>query len=260
MSENKVALVTGAGQGIGRGIALQLATDGYDIAVVDLGFQQEKGEAVVAEIEALGRRAFFVAADVSEKADIDAAVARTVETLGGFDVIVNNAGIAQVKPILEITGEELDKIFRINVNSVVYGIQAAATSFIERGVKGRIISAASIASIKGFPILGAYSASKFAVRGLTQVAAQELAVHGITVNAYGPGIVGTGMWDLIDERLHEINGKPLGQNLKENVDAIALGRIETPEDVAGVVSFFASPKSGYVTGQVLLVDGGILYN
>ncbi|MGO2659692.1 acetoin reductase [Mycetocola reblochoni] len=260
MTTPKVALVTGAGQGIGRGIALALAADGHDIVVADLEFQREKGLGVVAEIEALGRRAIFVSADVSKKADITAAVAAAEEQLGGFDVIVNNAGIAQVKPISDITEEDLNKIFQINVNSVVFGIQAASESFIRRSVKGRIISAASIAAIKGFPILGAYSASKFAVRGLTQVAAQELAPNGITVNAYGPGIVGTGMWELIDSELSKINGKPLGQNLKENVDSIALGRIETPEDVAGVVSFFASDRAQYVTGQVLLVDGGMLYN
>ncbi|AWT27270.1 L-2,3-butanediol dehydrogenase [Corynebacterium provencense] len=260
MGEPRVALVTGAGQGIGRGIALKLAADGFDIAVADLPFQEEKGKGVVAEIEALGRRAIFVAADVSKKDDIVAAVDAAADQLGSFDVIVNNAGIAQVKPVLEITGEDLDKIFSINVNSVVFGIQAAAAKFEELGKKGRIISAASIAAIQGFPILGAYSASKFAVRGITQVAAQELAPKGITVNAYAPGIVGTGMWDLIDERLSEINGKPRGQNLKENVDSISLGRIETPEDVAGVVSFFAGPNADYVTGQVLLVDGGMLYN
>ncbi|MGI6879882.1 acetoin reductase [Microbacterium sp. gxy059] len=260
MSESKVALVTGAGQGIGRGIALKLASDGFDVVVADLAVQEEKAEGVVNEIEALGRRAIFVAADVSRKADVEAAVAAAVDQLGGFDVIVNNAGIAQVKPILDVTEEDLNRILQVNVNSVVFGIQAASASFIERGVKGRIISAASIASIQGFPILGAYSASKFAVRGLTQVAAQELAPHGITVNAYAPGIVGTGMWELIDAELSKINGKPLGQNLKENVDSISLGRIETPEDVAGVVSFFASENSGYVTGQVLLVDGGMLYN
>lgn len=260
MSSSKVALVTGAGQGIGRGIALQLAEDGFDVAVADLPFQAEKAREVVAEIEALGRRAVFVAADVSKRDDVFAAVDTAARELGGFDVIVNNAGIAQVKPITEITEEDLAKIFSINVNSVVFGIQAAAAKFIELGVKGKIISAASIASVKGFPILGAYSASKFAVRGLTQVAAQELAVHGITVNAYAPGIVGTGMWDLIDEKLAEINGKPRGQNLQENVDSIQLGRIETPQDVAGVVSFFAGENSDYVTGQVLLVDGGMLYN
>lgn len=260
MDSTKVALVTGAGQGIGRGIALQLASDGYHIAIADLAFQEDKARVVVKEIEELGRKAIFVATDVSKKEDMFAAVDAAAEKLGSFDVIVNNAGIAQVKPIEEISEEELNKIFSINVNSVVFGIQAAAAKFTALGKKGKIISAASIAAVKGFPILGAYSASKFAVRGLTQVAAQELAPRGITVNAYAPGIVGTGMWDLIDEKLSEINGKPRGENLKENVESIMLGRIETPEDVAGVVSFFASPKADYVTGQVLLVDGGMLYN
>lgn len=257
---HKVALVTGAAQGIGRSIALRLAQDGFDIAVADLDFQAEKGAAVVAEIEALGRKGLFVATDVSKRDDVFAAVDTAAKELGGFDVIVNNAGIAQVTPMLEITAEELDKIFRINVDSVVWGIQAASAKFEEFDHAGKIINAASIASIQGFPILGAYTASKFAVRGITQTAAQELAPRGITVNAYAPGIVGTGMWDLIDEKLSEINGKPRGQNLKENVEGIALGRIETPEDVAKIVSFFAGPDSDYVTGQVLLVDGGMLYN
>ncbi|TQO20841.1 meso-butanediol dehydrogenase/(S,S)-butanediol dehydrogenase/diacetyl reductase [Rhodoglobus vestalii] len=258
--QNKVALVTGAGQGIGRGIALRLAQDGFDVAIADLDFQKDKADSVVAEIEAIGRKAIFVAADVSQRKDIVAAVDTAAKELGGFDVIVNNAGIAQVKPILDITEDDLNSIFRINVHSVVWGIQAAAAKFEELGHGGKIISAASIAAIQGFPILGAYSASKFAVRGITQAAAQELAPKGITVNAYAPGIVGTGMWELIDAELSKINGKPLGQNLKENVEGIALGRIETPDDVARVVSFFAGHDSDYVTGQVLLVDGGMLYN
>jgi meso-butanediol dehydrogenase/(S,S)-butanediol dehydrogenase/diacetyl reductase len=257
---NKVALVTGAGQGIGRGIALRLAADGFDIAIADLAGQAEKAAGVITEIEALGRSAIFVSTDVSSRDDVFAAVDAAAQRLGGFDVIVNNAGIAQVTPMAEITEDELDAIFRINVNSVIWGIQAAVAKFDELGHPGKIVNAASIASIQGFPILGAYSASKFAVRGITQVAAQELAPKKITVNAYAPGIVGTGMWELIDEKLSEVNGKPLGQNLKENVDGIALGRIETPEDVAKVVSFFAGPDSDYVTGQVLLVDGGMLYN
>ncbi|MGO1318050.1 MAG: acetoin reductase [Cellulomonadaceae bacterium] len=255
-----VALVTGASQGIGRAIAIRLAEDGFDVAVGDLDFQESKGLSVVEEIRALGRKATFVTADVSDRDQVFAAVDHTASTLGGFDVIVNNAGIAQIKPVLDITPEELDKIFRINVDSVVWGIQAAAAKFDQLGHGGKIITAASIAAIKGFPILGAYSASKFAVRGLVQAAAQELAPKGVTVNAYAPGIVGTGMWDLIDAELSKINGKPIGQNLRENVDSIALGRIETPTDVAKVVSFFAGPDSNYVTGQVLLVDGGMLYN
>ena len=257
----RVALVTGAGQGIGRGIALRLAQDGFDVAVADLDFQREKGEGVVREIEALGRKAFFIATDVSKRDQVFAAVDATAEQLGSFDVIANNAGIAQVKPLSDVTTEDLEKVFNINVFSVVYGIQAASKKFEELGKeKGKIISASSIAGIKGFPILGAYSATKFAIRGLTQVAAQELAPRNITVNAWAPGIVGTGMWDLIDEELGKLNGKAKGENLRDNVEAIALGRIETPEDVAGVVSFFASDSADYVTGQTLLVDGGMLYN
>lgn len=259
-NKKKVALVTGAAQGIGRGIALQLARDGFDIAIADLEAQQEKAEAVIAEIMETGGNAAFVPIDVSEKASFDQAVDTAAERLGGLDVLVNNAGIAQVKPIIDITREELDRIFSINVYSIFFGIQAAVRKFEELGVKGKVINAASIAAVKGFPILAAYSASKFAVRGITQTAAQELAPQGHTVNAYGPGIVGTAMWDLVDEELHKINGKPLGQNLEENVETIALGRIETPEDVAGVVSFFASERANYVTGQTLLVDGGMLYS
>lgn len=262
MAENKtkVALVTGAAQGIGRGIALQLAQDGFDLAIADLEPQQQKAQEVVQEIEAQDRKAVFVPIDVSGKESFDQAVDTAAEQLGGLNVLVNNAGIAQVKPILEVTQAELEKIFAINVHSIFFGIQAAVRKFDELGVKGKIINAASIAAVKGFPILSAYSASKFAVRGITQTAAQELAPKGHTVNAYGPGIVGTGMWELIDSELHKINGKPLGQNLQENVETIALGRIETPEDVAGVVSFFASERADYVTGQTLLVDGGMLYN
>ena len=256
----KVALVTGGAQGIGEGISLKLAADGFDIAIGDLDFQQEKAEGVIKKIEELGRKAIFVATDVSKKDSIVAAIDAAAEQLGSFDVIVNNAGIAQVKPLSEVTEEDLDKIYKINVYSIVWGIQAAAAKFEQLGIKGKIISAASIAAVKGFPILGVYSSTKFAVRGLTQVAAQELAPKGITVNAYAPGIVLTPMWDQIDAELSKLNGKPLGQNLQENINSIALGRGETPEDVAGVVSFLASENSNYVTGQTILVDGGILYN
>lgn len=259
-SRNKVAMVTGAAQGLGRGIAIQLAEDGFDIAIADLNFQQDKADGVVEEIRELGRNATSVEIDVSDSESFDRAADSAADALGGFDVLVNNAGIAQVKPILEITREELEKIFATNVYSIVYGVQSAVRKFDEFGIKGKIINAASIAAVKGFPILAAYSASKFAVRGITQTAAQELAPSGHTVNAYAPGIAGTAMWDLVDTELHKINGKPLGENLKENVETIALGRIETPKDVAGVVAFFASDRADYVTGQTLLVDGGILYS
>jgi meso-butanediol dehydrogenase/(S,S)-butanediol dehydrogenase/diacetyl reductase len=253
----KVALITGAGQGIGRGIALRLAKDGADIALVDV--QLEKIQNVAKEIEALGRKTTTFVADVSKRDEVYAAIDHTEKELGGFDIIVNNAGIAQVNPIADVTPEEVDRIFKINIDGVLWGIQAAAKKFIERKQKGKIINASSIAGHDGFALLGVYSATKFAVRALTQAAAKEYASAGITVNAYCPGVVGTDMWVQIDERFSEITGTPKGETYKKYVDGIALGRAETPDDVAGLVAYFAGPDSDYVTGQAFLIDGGLVY-
>ena len=253
----KVALVTGAGQGIGRGIALRLAKDGGDIAIVDLN--DEKMKAVADEVKALGRKATTFKADVSKRDEVYAAVEHAEKELGGFDIIVNNAGIAQIKPLAEVMPEEFEKIMRINAAGVLWGIQAAAKKFNERKQKGKIISASSIAGHEGFPLLGVYAATKFAVRALTQAAAKEYASDGITVNAYCPGVVGTDMWVEIDRRMAEITGAEIGENYKKFVGGIALGRAETPEDVAAFVSYLAGPDSDYMTGQAALIDGGMVY-
>lgn len=253
----KIALVTGAGQGIGRGIALRLALDGADLALVDL--DQAKLDAVAREIEALGRQATTFIADVSDREQVYAAVDHAERTLGGFDIIVNNAGISQVKPLLDVTPEEVERIYRINVQGVLWGIQAAARKFKARGTPGPIINASSIAGHDGFALLGVYSSTKFAVRALTQAAAKELAADGITVNAYCPGVVGTDMWVEIDKRMAEVTGAPVGATYKKYVEGIALGRAETPEDVAGLVSFLAGPDAAYMTGQAPLIDGGLVY-
>lgn len=255
--DGKVALVTGGGQGIGRAIALRLAADGAHVAIVDLN--EQKMVEVADEVTRLGRKVTIFRADVSKREEVVNAIAHTEQKLGGFDIMVNNAGIAQVQPILEVTPEEMEKVFKINVEGVLWGIQTAAKKFIERKQKGKIISACSIAGHDGFPMLGAYSASKFAVRALTQSAARELANFGITVNAYCPGIVGTDMWTEIDRRFSELTGAPIGETYKKYVGTIALGRAETPEDVAGLVSFLAGPDSDYMTGQAPLIDGGMVY-
>ena len=255
--QGKVILVTGAGQGIGRGIALRLAKDGANLALVDI-----KSDALIAvreEVESLGRKATTFVADVSRRDQVHAAVDHAEDALGGFDVIVNNAGIAQVKPIADVLPEDLECIFRINVDSVVWGTQAAASKFKARGHKGKVINASSIAGHDGFALLGVYSATKFAVRALTQAAAKEYASAGITVNAYCPGIVGTSMWVEIDERFAEITGAPKGETYRKYVDGIALGRAQTPEDVAALVAFLASADADYITGQSILTDGGIVY-
>lgn len=255
--DNKVALVTGAGQGIGRGIALRLAKEGASLMLVDMNAANL--EAVAKEVQALGRKVATFVADISQRDQVYAAIDHAEEALGGFDIIVNNAGIAQVQPLADVTPEEVDRIMRINVQGTLWGIQAAAKKFIDRQQKGKIINACSIAGHDGFAMLGVYSVTKFAVRALTQTAAKEYASRGITVNAYCPGIVGTGMWEEIDRRFSDITGAPLGETYKKYVEGIALGRAETPEDVAGLVAYLAGPDSDYVTGQAILIDGGLVY-
>ncbi len=255
--EGKVALVTGGGQGIGRAIALRLASDGADVAIADL--DEENANAVAEEVRGHGRRTVVTTTDVSDRDQVLAAVDTAAAELGGFDVMINNAGIAQVKPVEDVRPDDLELIQRINVGGVMWGIQAAAAKLRELDHGGKIINASSISGHEGDPMLSAYSATKFGVRALTQAAARELAPFGITVNAYCPGIVGTGMWDEIDEKLSEYNGAPRGENFKRYVEGIALGRAETPEDVASFVSYLAGPDSDYMTGQAPMIDGGIRY-
>ncbi|NHN85633.1 acetoin reductase [Acetobacter musti] len=253
----KTALVTGAGQGIGRGIALRLARDGANVALIDIN--DDGISKVAGEIEALGRRATTFVADVGDRSAVAAAIDHTEKTLGGFDIIVNNAGIAQVRAIADVTPEEVARIYRINFEGILWGVQLAAAKFIERKQKGKIINACSIAGHEGYAMLGIYSSTKFAVRALTQAAAKEYASQGITVNAYCPGVVGTGMWELIDSEFSKLTGAPKGETYNKFVNGIALGRAETPDDVACLVSWFAGPDSDYVTGQSILIDGGIVY-
>ena len=255
--DNKVVLVTGAGQGIGRAIALRLARDGAHVAIVDVN--DEKTSAVAGELEKLGHKATTFKADVTDRAAVYAAIDHAEKALGGFDVMINNAGMAQVQPLADVTPEEVGKILKVNVEGVLWGIQAATTKFKQRKQKGKIISASSIAGHEGFAMLGVYSATKFAVRALTQAAAKEYASDGITVNAYCPGIVGTDMWVEIDRRFAEITGAAIGVTYKKYVEGIALGRAQTPEDVAAFVSFLAGPDSDYMTGQAPLIDGGLVY-
>ena len=244
------AVVTGAGRGIGRGIALRLARDGHAVAVDDV--DKSTAEAVTAEITEAGGTAVAVPADVTDRDAVFAMVDRAATELGSVDIMVANAGIAQVKTLLELTPEDLARIFSVNVYGVVYCMQAAAERMITQSTGGTIINAASIAAHAGFDFLGHYCATKFAVRALTQAGAKELAKHGITVNAYCPGIVGTHMWDLIDEKLGPYLGLSKGEAIVRYSQLITLGRVQTPEDVAGFVD------SDDMTGQSVMIDGGIV--
>lgn len=194
-------------------------------------------------------------------------IEKTVKELGPLTVMVANAGIAQVKATLEITEEDVRRMFDVNFMGVwncytLAAKQMIAQGPVEEGSTGyKILGAASIVAFKPFPLLAHYSASKWAVRGFTQVFAMEMARHKISVNAYAPGIVGTAMWDLIDEKLGEIEGRGKGESLqKYSSDMTAMKRVSVPDDVAKVVGgFLAGPDSDFVTGQTIVVDGGIVF-
>jgi meso-butanediol dehydrogenase/(S,S)-butanediol dehydrogenase/diacetyl reductase len=251
-------VVTGAGRGIGRGIALRLAGDGHAVAVSDVN--KAGAEAVAEEITTAGGRALAVSTDVTDRDAVFALVDQAADELGSVDVMVANAGIAQVKELLDVTPDDLRKIFDVNLFGVVYSMQAAAEKMIAQGNGGKIISAASIAAHSGFDLLGPYSATKFGVRALTQAAAKELAKHKITVNAYCPGVVDTDMWELIDEQMGPYLGTAKGEAKAQFGAGIALGRLQTPADVAALVSYLAGPDSDYMTGQSIIIDGGMVYS
>lgn len=253
----RVALVTGAARGIGRAIALRLAADGLDVAVADLPVMAYETKGVAEEARALGARSSAITVDVSDVGQVDAMVEATVADLGQLDVMVANAGVAHVAPLLDVTPEEFDALMAVNVRGVFLCYTAAARQMVAQGGGGKIIGAASGAAHRGAAMLGPYSSSKFAVRGLTQAAAQEWSPLGITVNAYAPGIVRGPMWDYIDECFGGRTGLAKGEAMAKRAERISIGRVETPEDVAGFVSYLASADADYMTGQTVLIDGGL---
>lgn len=255
---------TGAGQGIGKAIALRLAKDGFRIGSLD--FNGETAHETVRLIEEMGGEALAVAADVADREQVFAAVDKVVAKFGRLDVMVNNAGLGPTTPIEEITPEIYRKVFDVNVGGVYWGIQAAVKYFKQRtpaktgDIIGKIINASSQAGQVGNPDLAVYGATKFAVRGITQTAAKDLAKFGITVNAYCPGIVRTPMMNGIAQKVADENGQSLEWGLQQWAKNVALGRISESEDVAACVSYLAGVDSDYMTGQALIIDGGMVFN
>ncbi len=256
MSAKKVAVVTGGANGIGRAIAARLGRDGFDIVVSDIDL--EAADKTVKEFTAEGITAYAVKTDVSKKEEHAALIERTLDEFGRLDVFVNNAGIVQIKPLTDVTPEDLQQIYGINLFGTLYGMQAAA-EVMRKQQGGKIINACSIAGYTAPALLGIYSSTKYAVRSLTQSAAREWAKDGITVNAYCPGIVGTSMWKKIDNEMTKIMGTEPGSAFKEYVGGITLGRPSEPEDVANFVSYLASSDSDYMTGQCVMIDGGMQF-
>jgi D-sorbitol dehydrogenase (acceptor) len=252
--DGNTAIVTGGAQGIGRASAIRLAREGAQVVVADL--QEAGANAVAREIEAAGGKATGIAVDVRKAQDAQAMVDAAVERFGSVDILFNNAGVIRITPFLEITEEEWDFVFDVNCKGLLWCSQAAARQMISQGRGGKIINVASQAGRRGEAWVLTYCASKAAVISMTQSMALALAPHKINVNAVAPGIVDTPLWVENDKRFAELMNLPVGEPKRRFVETIPLGRIEQPEDVAGLVAFLASSDADYITQQCYNVDGG----
>ncbi|KAK0203857.1 hypothetical protein DFS33DRAFT_1334735 [Desarmillaria ectypa] len=250
-----VAIVTGAGQGIGKAIALRLADDGFNVAINDLPRKSEALELLSAEISAKGRRSCIIPADVSVEEDVEIMITKVVTELGRLDVMVANAGMGFGRRLLDTQIEDWDRVLNVNARSVFLCYKLAAKHMIKQGTGGRIIGASSVLGQQGGRFVGAYSASKFAVRGLTQCAATEFGEYGITVNSYAPGAIDTPM---MVEAAQEMGGVDAFYEKERNKNP--LGMMGEPCDIAGVVSYLASRDARFVTGQTIPINGGRFYS
>ena len=252
--EGKTAIVTGGAQGIGRATAKRFAADGASVVIGDL--QEEGAQAVAKEITDAGGQALGIALDVRDQAQVRTVMDQAVEQFGGVDILMNNAGVIRITPFLEITEEEWDLLFDVNCKGLLWCAQAAARQMIKQGRGGKIINVASQAGRRGEALVLTYCASKATVISMTQSMGLALAEHKINVNAIAPGIVDTPLWESNDRRFAELLGMEVGEPKRTFVKSIPLGRIEQPEDVAGVAAFLASSDADYITQQCYNVDGG----
>ena len=255
--EGKTIIITGAARGIGRAAAERLAREGANVMIGDIDLDEAKAAADA--IEAGGGHAAAHWVDVAERESVRALIDAAVAAYGPLHVMFNNAGIAQAVPLIDTTEEQFSRLMSINALGVMIGIQESARQFIGQGNGGKIINTASVAGKQGFALVGAYSASKFAVVGLTQAAARELAPRKVTVNGFCPGIVATELWRNLDEQImHTGRTKKAGEAMAQFGEGILLGRVSTPEDCAGIAAYLASSDSDYMTGQCIQVDGGMI--
>jgi 3alpha(or 20beta)-hydroxysteroid dehydrogenase len=236
----KVALVTGAAQGQGAAAARAFVAEGAKVVIADI--VDDAGKALADE---LGEAAYYRHLDVTSESDWDSAVAEAVETFGRLDVLVNNAGILMFTELAKTSLEDYERVIRVNQIGTFLGMRAVAGPMAEQG-SGSIVNSSSIEGLGGMPLLIAYSASKFAIRGMTKVAAMELGPQGIRVNSVHPGMIDTGM-------IRDVAGD---EGLEWGGSKVALKRVGKPEDVAGLYVFLASDESGYCTGGEFVCDGG----
>jgi len=253
-------IVTGAAQGIGRAIGEDLLANGADVCFADINAEKIT-EVVAANAElaaANGGGILGCTVDVTNREQVRGMIAETVAAFGKLDVKFNNAGVNKPMNFLDVTEENWKFIMDINGLGVLIGCQEAARQMIAQGTGGKIINTASIASRQGFDNVAPYCASKFAVVSLTQSASRDLAKHNITVTGFAPGVVDTEMWEEVDRDLMDIGASQRpGQAMEEFSAEILKGRVAQPSDITGTTTFLASPDSDYMTGQIVMIDGGM---
>ena len=245
MLKNKIALITGAGRGIGRAIAIALAKEGAEV-VINYNGSEERAKEVKQTIEENGGKASVYKCNVSDFAACEAMIKDIVKEYGHLDILVNNAGITKDGLLMKMSEEDFDKVLDTNLKGTFHTIRAALRQMI-RQRSGRIINMASVVGVSGNAGQANYAASKAGVIGLTKTAAREVASRGITVNAVAPGFIETDMTEVLPEKIKEASAAQ-----------IPLGKFGKAEDVANAVAFLASEDAGYITGQVLHVDGGMV--
>ncbi len=248
----KTAFITGSARGIGRTFAEAYINEGIDhVIIADINL--ERAQQTVSE---LGSQAYAIQLDVTKQESIDAAVDETAAKFGGIDILINNAALFDLAPIVDITRESYDRLFAVNFAGTLFTLQAVAKCMINRGKGGKIINMASQAGRRGEPLVAIYCATKAAVISLTQSAGLNLIKHGINVNAIAPGVVDGEHWEGVDALFAKYENLPRGEKKRLVGKAVPFGRMGTAEDLVGMAVFLASSDSDYVVAQTYNVDGG----
>ncbi|MDX8519214.1 L-iditol 2-dehydrogenase [Mesorhizobium dulcispinae] len=249
--KDKVAVVTGGAQGIGAAIVRGFADEGAHVVIADMA--ADKAEALARE---LAGKATALRLDVRDLASIEAMVDAVTRTHGGIDILVNNAAVFDMGPLLEISEKSFDLQFSVNVKGLLFTLQAVAKRMVAQGRRGKIINMASQAGRRGEALVAVYCATKAAVISITQSAGLALIKHGINVNGIAPGVVDTPMWDQVDALFARYENLPIGEKKRQVGLAVPAGRMGDPDDYRGAAVFLASSDADYVVAQTLNVDGG----